>query len=93
MSLKLVPTSQFKKDYKRAKKRGFSMAELQVVLDKLCKEEPLEARHRDHALSGNYAGFRECHVRSDWLLIYAVDKGRLILTASRTGTHSDLFDE
>ena len=93
MALKLVVTSQFKKDYKKAKKRGFNLGELQVVLDKLCAEEPLEERYRDHALTGNYMGFRECHVRPDWLLIYAVDKGRLILTASRTGTHSDLFDE
>ena len=93
MSLKLVPTSQFKKDYKRAKKRGLNMAELQAILDKLCAEEPLGERHRDHALAGTYLGFRECHVRPDWLLVYAVDKGRLILAASRTGTHSDLFDE
>ena len=92
MSLKLVPTSQFKKDYKRAKTCGLNMAELQAVLDKLCAEEPLEERHRDHALSGNYDGFRECHVRPDWLLVYAVDKNELILVASRTGTHSDLFD-
>lgn len=93
MALKLVPTSQFKKDYKRAKKRGLDMAELQTVLDKLCVEEPLEERYHDHALSGDYLGFRECHVRPDWLLVYAVDKGKLILTASRTGTHSDLFNE
>ena len=93
MALKLVPTSQFKKDYKRVKKRGLDMSELQTVLDKLCAEEPLEERHRDHALTNNYTGFRECHIRPDWLLIYAVDKDKLILTASRTGTHSDLFDE
>ena len=93
MSLRLVPTAQFKKDYKRAKKRGRDMAELQAVLDRLCAEEPLEERHRDHALSGNYVGFRECHVRPDWLLVYAVDKESLILVASRTGTHSDLFGE
>ncbi|HIT45379.1 MAG TPA: type II toxin-antitoxin system YafQ family toxin [Candidatus Aphodovivens excrementavium] len=93
MPLRLVPTSQFKRDYKRAKKRGLDMSELQSVLDTLCAEEPLEERHRDHALVGTYAGFRECHIRPDWLLVYAVDKGRLILTASRTGTHSDLFGE
>lgn len=93
MTLKLVPTSQFKRDYKRMKKRGLNMAELQIVLDKLCAEKPLEERHRDHALVGRYAGFRECHIRPDWLLVYAIDKDRLILVASRTGTHSDLFDE
>ena len=69
------------------------MSELQAVLERLCAEEPLAERHRDHALTGNYVGFRECHVRPDWRLVYAIDKGRLILTASRTGTHSDLFDE
>lgn len=93
MALKLVPTSQFKQDYKRAKKRGLDLSELRSVLDKLCAEEPLEDRHHDHALTGNYAGFRECHVRPDWLLTYAVDNKELILTASRTGTHSDLLDE
>ncbi|MBM6783115.1 type II toxin-antitoxin system YafQ family toxin [Enorma massiliensis] len=93
MALKLVPTSQFKRDYKRMKKRGLNMAELQIVLDKLCADKPLEERHRDHALVGRYAGFRECHIRPDWLLVYAIDKDRLILVASRTGTHSDLFDE
>ena len=93
MALKLVPTSQFKKDYKRVKKRGLDMRELQAVLDKLCAEEPLEDRYRDHGLAGSYLGFRECHVRPDWPLIYAIDKGQLILTASRTGSHSDLFDE
>lgn len=93
MALELVPTSRFKKDVKRIKKRGADMSELRAVLDKLCAEEELEAKYRDHALLGEYAGFRECHIRPDWLLIYAIDKGRLILTASRTGTHSDLFDE
>lgn len=93
MSLKLISTTQFKRDYKKAKKRGFNMGELQAVLDALCAEEPLEERYRDHALVGDYAGFRECHVRPDWLLVYAINKDELILTASRTGTHSDLFGE
>ena len=93
MALKLVPTSQFKKDYKRAKKRGLDMSELQSVLDKLCADEPLEERHRDHALVGRYAGFRESHIRPDWLLVYAIDKEQLILTASRTGSHANLFSE
>ena len=93
MALRLVPTSQFKKDYKRARKRGLDLGELQEVLGKLCAEELLEERYRDHALTGRYEGFRECHVRPDWLLVYAVDQDRLVLVASRTGTHSDLFDE
>lgn len=93
MALELVLSSRFKKDAKLAKKRGLDMSELRAVLVKLCAEEPLEERHRDHALTGNYVGFRECHIRPDWLLIYAIDQGKLMLTASRTGTHSDLFDE
>lgn len=89
--LELVTTGQFRKDYKRAKKRGYDMALLENIIDTLLTEKPLDERHRDHALTGNYTGFRECHILPDWLLIYAIDKGMLLLTASRTGTHSDLF--
>ena len=66
---------------------------LKVVLDKLIAEEPLDAKYKDHSLYGNYVGFRECHILADWLLIYKIDEDRIILTASRTGTHSDLFNE
>lgn len=89
--LELVTTGQFRKDFKRVKKRGYDMKLLEDVIDLLLNEQPLAERYRDHSLSGNYAGFRECHILSDWLLIYAIDKNCLILTASRTGTHSDLF--
>ena len=89
--LELVTTGQFRKDYKRVKKRGYDMRLLEEVIDILLSEKPLEERYRDHGLAGNYVGFRECHILPDWLLIYAVDKKQLILTASRTGTHSDLF--
>ena len=89
--LHLETTSQFRKDYKLMKKRGLNLRLLEDVLDKLIREEPLETRHRDHALTGNYRGLRECHIQPDWLLIYAIDKGRLILTASRTGSHAELF--
>ena len=89
--LELVTTSQFRKDLKRLRKRGADIEKLDDVLKKLQREEPLEKRHRDHALTGNFVGFRECHIEPDWLLVYAVDHGALILTASRTGTHSDLF--
>ncbi|WP_072500645.1 type II toxin-antitoxin system YafQ family toxin [Olsenella phocaeensis] len=93
MWLKLVFTSQFKKDYKKAKRRGLDMSELRTVLESLSNEETLEKRYRDHALVGRYIGFRECHVRPDWLLVYSIDRDALILVAARTGTHSDLFDE
>lgn len=84
-------TSLFKKDYRRAKRRGLDLEKLKVVIDKLCMEECLEEKHRDHALTGRYTGFRECHIEPDWLLIYEVNQNELILIASRTGTHADLF--
>ena len=89
--LDLVSTTQFRKDLKRIRKRGYILTKLDDVLQTLLREEPLPAKHRDHDLTGDYTGFRECHIEPDWLLIYAIDKGKLILTASRTGTHSDLF--
>ncbi|MBR3623815.1 MAG: type II toxin-antitoxin system YafQ family toxin [Selenomonadaceae bacterium] len=89
--LDLVTTAQFRKDLKRIRKRGYDLSKLDNVLQTLLMEATLHEKHRDHALTGDYIGFRECHVESDWLLIYAIDKGTLILTASRTGTHSDLF--
>ena len=89
----LSVTAKFKKDYKRMKKQGKDLSRLQAVIDTLLAGVPLDARHRDHALTGNYTGFRECHIQPEWLLIYAIDNNRLILTASRTGSHSDLFDE
>ena len=89
--LELVTTGQVRKDYKRMKKRGCDMEMLEKIIDTLLAEQPLPERCRDHGLTGNYTGFRECHVLPDWLLVYAIDKGKLILTASRTGTHADLF--
>ena len=91
--LTLRTTSKFRKDYKLAKKRGLDISLLEQVIDRLLEEKPLDKKHRDHALTGNYAGFRECHIQPDWLLIYAVDHDQLVLTATRTGSHSDLFDE
>jgi len=91
--LSLKTTTKFRKDYKRMKKQGKDLYLLQKVINDLLAEKILSEKHRDHALTGNYVGFRECHIQPDWLLIYAVDHGQLILTASRTGTHSDLFDE
>lgn len=93
MKLTLKTTAKFKKDYKRMKKQGKDMSLLQSIIDRLLDEQLLEEKYHDHALVGNYLGFRECHIMPDWLLIYAVDHDKLILTASRTGTHSDLFDE
>lgn len=84
-------TAQFKKDFKAIVKRGYPVSLLEDVVRALCAEETLPAKNRDHALSGDYAGFRECHIQPDWLLIYRVEKQILTLTLTRTGTHSDLF--
>ena len=65
------------------------MARLRAVIEMLLAEEPLPPRLKDHPLSGSWAGFRDCHVEPDWVLIYQIDGDRLIL--ARTGTHSDLF--
>lgn len=91
MKLEIVPSGQFRKDLKLAQKRGFDLHKLTKVIDVLANGEPPEPKYRDHALTGSYAGFRECHIQPDWLLIYQVDGGRLLLFLTRTGTHSDLF--
>ena len=89
--LDLVMTIQFRKDLKRINKRGKDLSLLKDVLQTLREEQALEEKYHDHALTGNYIGFRECHIQPDWLLVYAINKEELILTASRTGSHSDLF--
>ena len=89
--LKVRYSAKFKKDFKLAQKRGMPMQELKNIIGKLAAGKTLETKHRDHALSGNYAVFRECHIRPDWLLIYRINDDALELLAHRTGTHSDLF--
>jgi mRNA interferase YafQ len=89
--LRLEISSRYKKDKKLMKKRGKNLSLLDDIIKKLQNKEVLEAKHCDHQLSGNFARLRECHITPDWLLIYAVDNDRLVLTASRTGSHSDLF--
>ena len=89
--LKVRYSAKFKKDFKLAQKRRMPMQELKNLIEKLAAGETLEAKHRDHALSGNYAMFRECHIQPDWLLIYRINDDALELLAHRTGTHSDLF--
>ncbi len=89
--LTLKTTAQFRKDYKRLKKRGYNLNLLEEVLQSLIEEKPLAEKFRDHALAGKYTGFRECHILPDWLLVYQIDSEMLFLIVSRTGTHSDLF--
>jgi len=89
--LDIVPSKRFKKDLKLAIKRGYRIELLESVVERLAAREPLEPKHRDHLLTGDYGGFRECHITPDWLLVYQIQEEELILLLSRTGTHSDLF--
>jgi len=84
-------TARFKKDYKLIKKRGYDVKLLQDVVSILAKGELLPEKYLDHPLKGDYKGCRECHITSDWLLIYEVFDKTLTLYLTRTGTHSDLF--
>lgn len=84
-------TAQFKRDYKLAMKRGLDVKLLEGVIASLAMGEQLPDKNRDHALGGGWAGYRECHVLPDWLLIYRVENQVLVLTLTRTGSHSDLF--
>ena len=90
--LNIVLSNQFKRDLKLAHKRKLDIALLNAVVEILANEEKLAPKHRDHELKGNFAGFRECHISPDWLLIYRVDGDDLILFLSRTGSHADLFE-
>lgn len=92
MKYTVKPTSRFQKDLKRVQKRGYDISLITNIIKQLADGESLPEKNRDHALSGNFKGCRECHITPDWLLIYEVDNGELILYLTRTGTHSDLFD-
>jgi len=89
--MKVIWTSQFKKDYKLAIKRNLKIELLDEVIRLLATGEALPLKYRDHALTGNWAGHRECHIQPDWLLVYYMSGDELVLTLTRTGTHSDLF--
>ena len=86
-------TTIYKKSYKRAKKRGLNLKLLDNVVDELRQGRKLDAKYHDHELHGNWAGFRECHIQADWLLVYLVENDILTLTLVETGTHADIFDE
>ena len=89
---RIITTGKFKKDLKTIMKRGYNMKLMDDVVTKLSKGEKLPEKNKDHALIGNYVGKRECHITPDWLLIYEIDNGNLILYLTRTGTHADLFN-
>ncbi len=83
-------TTIFKKDLKKAKKRGCDIKLLDDIVEKLLCGEPLPEKNNDHVLTGNWKGHRECHITPDWLLVYRVIENTLILSLVRTGSHSDL---
>ena len=87
----LATSSEYRRNYKRLVRRGYDPAVLKGVVELLRTGNPLPAKHRDHALQGEWLGYRECHIAGDWLLVYEKDGANLILTLMRTGTHSDLF--
>jgi mRNA interferase YafQ len=84
-------TNQFKKDVKRAKKQGKNLKKLYDVIEKLANGETLDVKLRDHNLTGLYKGTRECHIEPDWLLVYEIMEGVLVLMLHRLGSHSQLF--
>lgn len=84
-----VYTKQFEKDVKRCARRGKNMEKFKILARTLLSGNPLDAIHRDHKLAGNLVGRRDCHVESDWVMIYRIERNRLIF--ERMGTHSDLF--
>lgn len=91
MKYTIKPTSKFQKDLKRVQKRGYDLSLLKEIIQKLANGETLPEKNKDHSLTGNFAGKRECHITPDWLLVYEIDGDNLFLYLTRTGTHSDLF--
>ena len=89
--LSIETSNVYKKAYKRALKRGLPIDKLNEVVLLLANQEVLPPKYRDHAMTGKYAGCRECHIQPDWLLVYSIDNGRLVLFLLDTGTHSDIF--
>lgn len=91
MKYTVKPTTKFQRDLKRIQKRGYDISLLTEIIKKLANGEALSEKNRDHNLSGDYSCCRECHITPDWLLVYEIDNGELILYLTRTGSHSDLF--
>lgn len=87
----IVTSNRFKKDLKVALKRGYKLDKLKTVIDCLASGQPLAEKYKDHVLTGNFEGFRECHISPDWILVYRIEEDDLLLYLLRTGTHSDLF--
>ena len=84
-------TTAYKKSYKLMKKRGLDLSLLDEVVDTLSQGKTLEEKDADEGLSGKFQGFRECHVKPDWLLVYLIENEILTLTLVDTGSHADIF--
>lgn len=87
--MRISQTSQFKKDIKKQQKRGKDLSKIKVLIELLLDGAALPAKCRDHSLTGNWVGHRDCHVEPDWILIYKISEDELRL--ERTGSHADLF--
>jgi len=86
----LVQSTAFRKDVRRAQRRGYDLRKLQAVVAKLQRGETLPAFNRAHPLKGDWKGYWDCHIEPDWVLIYKLTEDELRL--ARTGTHADLFE-
>lgn len=89
--LTIKVTSRFKKELRRAVKRGLDEEKLKTIIKMIAAQRPLPPEIKDHELIGNFKGFRECHIQSDWLLVYKIKESELVLSLERTGTHADIF--
>ena len=86
----VIKSTKFKRDCKAAAKSGLDLEKLELVVRLLAADVALPPKNRDHALTGNWRGYRECHIGPDWLLVYAKDEGALELVLVRTGSHAKL---
>ena len=91
MKFEVVKLTRFRKNLKKMLRRGKDISKLEAVVSMLARGEPLPAKCKDHALTGDLAGLRDCHIENDWLLLYYIEDNVLVLTLTDTGTHSDLF--
>lgn len=89
--LTIKRTTQFKRYFKKILRQGYDISKLAEIIEQLANNEKLPAKYQDHELKGEWINFRECHINPDWLLIYCKNEQELILTLTRTGSHSDLF--
>lgn len=89
---KIVRTGQFKKDYKKLVRQGKDIQKLKAIVTKLSKGEKLTPQNKDHKLTGRLKKYRDCHIQSDWILIYQINKKEQELILVRTGSHSELFE-